>query len=236
MTQVKSARELVQQGDKYFNWRGGDVSRLESLFDAVIALALTLIVVSVEVPDSFDVLKDTFARLPAFAICFAILIMSWYYHFLFHRRYGLEDYPLVILNTVLMFLVVFYVYPLKFLYSVLFDSNAKISNEDMPALMLMYSGGFTAIFCLLTAMYVYAYFKRDGLELNENEVLQTKMKITELAIYSVVGLASIAMVFAGHPPLAGLAYIAIGPLVGLNGHLWGRQIREPEGEVGTPGS
>ncbi|MEM8734057.1 MAG: TMEM175 family protein [Planctomycetota bacterium] len=231
MTQIKSARDLVQQGDKYFIWRGGDVSRLESLFDAVIALALTLIVVSVEVPDSFDVLKETFARLPAFAICFAILIMSWYYHFLFHRRYGLEDYPLVILNTVLMFLVVFYVYPLKFLYSALFDANAKVGDDDMPVLMLMYSGGFTAIFFLLTSMYVYAYFKRDGLELNETEVLLTKMKVSELSIYTAVGVASICMVFAGSPPLAGMTYMAIGPLVGLNGFFWGRYVREPEGDA-----
>ena len=35
----KSADEIVQQGDRFFRWRGGDVSRLESLFDAVVALA-----------------------------------------------------------------------------------------------------------------------------------------------------------------------------------------------------
>lgn len=70
----QSPSDIVQQADKYFRWRGGEVFRLESLFDAIIALAPTLIVVSVEVPSSFAELTESFRKLPAFAICFAILV------------------------------------------------------------------------------------------------------------------------------------------------------------------
>lgn len=202
------------------------MSRLESLFDAVIALALTLIVVSVEVPSSFDELLNSFKKLPAFAFSFAVMVMCWYYHYLFHRRYGLEDFPLVILNTILMFLIVFYVYPLKFLSALMFDRNSiQVRDEQLPYLMLMYSGGFVAIFTLLLFMYVYAYWKRDGLELNGSEQLQTRGKFIELSIYIVLGLLSTAIVFSPIPlQWAGMVYFLIGPMQGLNGYLWGRQL------------
>lgn len=226
----KTADEAVQQGDRFFRWRGGDVSRLESLFDAIIALALTLIVVSVEVPNAFDELLVSFRKLPAFAICFAILLMCWYYHFLFHRRYGIEDYPIVMLNGVLMFLVVFYVYPLKFLYSFMFagGSEVQITKDQVPTLMTMYSGGFVAIFVLLLLMYVYAYTKREGLHLSENEILLTQLKLAELSIYILVGLLSIAIaVIIGDAAWAGFIYFLVGPLQGLNGYWWGKRLVEP---------
>lgn len=215
------------QGDKFFRWRGGDVSRLESLFDAVIALALTLILVSVEVPETFDDLMAAFQRLPAFAFSFAVIIMCWYYHFLFHRRYGIEDYPLVLLNAVLMFIVIFYVYPLKFLAALMFRSAIAITEDQIPIMMYLYSGGFITIFVLILAMYVYAYTKREPLELDQVERQLTKQKWCELSIYIAVGIASLFLVQVS-APLAGMIYIAIGPLQGVNGFLWGRKIKVTE--------
>lgn len=229
---AKSTQRRIMEGDRFFRWRGGDVSRLESLFDAVIALALTLIVVSVEVPSSFDALLDAFKKLPAFAICFAILVMCWYYNFLFHRRYGIEDFPITILNSVLMFLVVFYVYPLKFLYAFMFaQAETTITREQVPLLMYMYSCGFMAIFTNLLAMYAYAYMRRVGLELSPNEVLLTKMKLSELSIYVGAGMLSIfSIALLGSAPLAGMIYCVIGPAQGINGFVWGRYLQEVPAE------
>jgi len=39
--------------DSMFRWRGGDVSRLEGLSDGVFAVTLTLLVVSLDVPNTF---------------------------------------------------------------------------------------------------------------------------------------------------------------------------------------
>lgn len=230
----KSGTDAIQQGDQYFRWRGGDVSRLESLFDAVIALAITLIVVSVEVPSSFDALLAAFYKLPAFAICFAILLMCWYYNFLFHRRFGLEDFPITLLNASLMFLVVFYVYPLKFLYAFMFRSaETTITQSQVPLLMYMYSGGFVAIFLNLLVMYWYAFAKRKQLELTENEILLTKMKLCELSIYVGVGsLSLLFVVFGNHVALAGLVYFAVGPAQGINGFSWGRHIKSAPERIG----
>jgi uncharacterized membrane protein len=99
------------------SWRGRDISRLEGFSDAVFAFALTLLVVSLEVPKSFDELMATMNGFFAFACCFAIVIWIWHEHNVFFRRFGLQDHFTVFLNSVLLFVVLFYVYPLKFLFS-----------------------------------------------------------------------------------------------------------------------
>jgi len=104
----------VGKGDS-FRWRGGDVSRVEGFSDAVFAFALTLLVVSLEVPRSFDGLIRTIEGFPAFGVSFLFLVGIWYIHYTFFRRYGLEDTKTIMLNAALMFVVMFYIYPLKFL-------------------------------------------------------------------------------------------------------------------------
>jgi hypothetical protein len=57
----------------------------------------------------------------AFAVCFSILFWVWYDHYRFFRRYGLADGVTTTLTGALLFIVLFYVYPMKFLFAMLFD-------------------------------------------------------------------------------------------------------------------
>lgn len=43
--------------------------------------------------------------LPAFGVCFMMLLGIWYAHYLFFRRYGLEDGVIMVLNGILLFVV-----------------------------------------------------------------------------------------------------------------------------------
>src|SRR5215510_1225892 len=94
-----------------------EVSRIEGFSDAVFAFAVTLLVVSLEVPRTFHELSLAMREFFAFAICFALLFQLWWRHFNFFRRYGLEDAPTIALTAVLLFVVLFYVYPLKFVFT-----------------------------------------------------------------------------------------------------------------------
>src|SRR5580704_12923260 len=106
--------------EKYFRWRSGEITRLEAFCDVVFGFAVTLLVVSTEVPHTYaELLADMRGFLP-FAICFWQLVMIWRTHYRFSRRYGLEDPYTVFLNVVLLFLVLFFVYPLKFVFTLLF--------------------------------------------------------------------------------------------------------------------
>ena len=67
------------------------MSRVEGFTDAVFAFAVTLLVVALEVPHSFEGLLNVVRGLPAFIICFALLMQFWNAHYKYHRRYGLDD-------------------------------------------------------------------------------------------------------------------------------------------------
>src|SRR5438128_1553215 len=113
----KKAAEKKIGWEEGFRWRGGEVSRVESLSDAVFGLAVTLLIISQDVPKSYDGLIRSLLSFFPFAICFAHLMFVWFEHYKFYRRYNLRDDRTTVLTLVLLFLVLFYVYPLKFVFS-----------------------------------------------------------------------------------------------------------------------
>src|SRR3984893_5354308 len=106
--------------EKYFRWRAGEITRLEAFCDVIFGFAITLLVVSLEVPHSYAELMADLRGFFPFAVCFAQLVLIWRTHYKFSRRYGLQDDYTLLLNVVLLFLVLFYVYPLKFVFTTLF--------------------------------------------------------------------------------------------------------------------
>jgi uncharacterized membrane protein len=221
-------------GDDGFRWRGEDVSRIEAFTDAVFAFAVTLLVVSLEVPKTFDELLVDMRGFFAFAICFALLLFVWYEHYKFFRRYGLRDLPTLWLNSVLLFLVLFYVYPLKFLFTLWMDQllgfpeNDMIEASQVPLLMLIYSAGFVAIQLVFVLMYLRAYSLRGALGLGTHELSVTHEEIQGYLLNVAVGLASIAIaVFGGARvvSLAGYIYLLVFPLQTINGRVMGSRRR-----------
>src|SRR6266852_3724958 len=117
--------KLIDKGvgdNKKFRWRSHEISRTEGLSDAVFGFAITLLVVSLEVPRTFGELMQTMRGFGAFAISFTLLFMIWFNQYKFFRRYGLQDNITVCLNSALLFVVLFYVYPLKFMFSLLVNN------------------------------------------------------------------------------------------------------------------
>src|SRR5215210_9555834 len=113
-----------------FRLRGlGEVSRVEALSDGVIAFAITLLVVSLEVPRTFDDLLVTMRGFLAFAITFAMLFHVWLVQYKFFRRYGLTDNFTIWLTALLLFVVLFYVYPLKFVWTFMVNGLLSLGTK-----------------------------------------------------------------------------------------------------------
>ena len=228
--------------EKRFRWRAGEITRLEGFSDAVFAFALTLLVVSLEVPHTFDELLDTTRGFVAFGICFAILVQVWFYHYRYFRRYGLQDGITVVLNAALLFVVLFYVYPLKFLFTMLVGSitggatvggrtplDAMIGPQDVPMLMTIYGIGFAAVFGILALLYFHAYRKRGELELDEHEMLLTEYSLVENIGVGCIGLVSALtahLLPIARSGLAGFIYFLIPVYATVCGMYFGRREKE----------
>jgi uncharacterized membrane protein len=198
-------------GEPGFRWRGVEVTRLEGFTDAVFAFAVTLLVVSLEVPKTFPELMAAMHGFFAFGICFTLLANVWYQHYRFFRRYALETPWVVFLNCALLFFVLFYVYPLKFLFAAVFDSS-EISASEARALLTIWSLGYAAVFTVFTLLYLHAWRIRAQLELTQLEAMRTQVSLWDQ--FAMVFIALLSTVLARTMPdryvgIAGSIYFIV---------------------------
>jgi uncharacterized membrane protein len=203
--------------------RRHEISRLEAFSDAVFAFALTLLVVALEVPKSYDELMRIINGFLPFGCCFALLVWIWYEHNLFFRRYGLQDNYTVFLNGVLLFVVLFYVYPLKFMFDSLFARFVpalRATAEPMTLSQLsvagaVYSTGFIALFLMFVLLYRHAYSRRSELALSELDLFDVRTAMGHHLVSVTVGLIALAIAL-GAPhrfaPLSPTAFCLMGPV------------------------
>ncbi|MDQ3659140.1 MAG: TMEM175 family protein, partial [Actinomycetota bacterium] len=242
---VESERTMVRKGltrrrvggEEGFRWRGVEVWRVEGFSDSVFAFAVTLLVVSLEVPRTFDELLAVMRGFFAFAICFALLLSVWHDHYKYFRRYGLRDTPTMWLNSILLFLVLLYVYPLKFLFTLLTDqflgfgdktrlpgggTVEMIEPSQVPLLMMIYGAGFVAVQLVFVLFYWRAYSLRDALALDARELSVTREETQGFLLNVLVGLVSVGIASLGGERMvswAGYAYLLILPLQAINSRI-----------------
>ena len=224
---------LAPQNEANFRWRGEHVSRMEGFTDAVFALAVTFLVVSLEVPRNYEALLDVVRNLPAFVICFAILMTFWNAHFRFHRRYGLQDLFSRIMTMAILVLVLFFVYPLRFLFTLVTVNLFQLAMHDPPhleqaaqgdVLYLIYGLGFAGIWGLYALLYWHTLRKREQLQLTPIELVQTRGSFCEYLVHIGVCALSILLAFTtDNNSLPGLIYFLIGPAQWAVGSYFGRQ-------------
>ena len=231
--------------------RGREVTRVEAFSDAVFAFSATLLVVSLEVPKTFPELLSDLKGFAAFGLSFAALILIWAVHNAFFRRYGLQDHMTVALNACLLFVVLFYVYPLKFVAEGLVSSifhlrateDVRISSADeLGTVFVLYSAGFVAVFASVALMYLHAARSAQALELTPGERREAFLLFRHYLIFVFVGLLSVALA-AGRVGLRvglpGLIYSLLGPLCWAHGVASRRRQRQdpitpPAEAVETP--
>jgi uncharacterized membrane protein len=198
--------------NKEFRYRGEEATRIETLSDAGFALAIGLLLISTSPPTNFKQLLVFTRDLIPFALCITLIMLVWFEHFIFFIRYGFRNARIVFLNTLLLFIILFYVYPLKFLakllvniYASLFSNLFGIENQmsevfkdvisldGMPHLMIIYGLGASSIFIVLMLMYRYALKRADELELNEIEKFDTRSSVRANFLMASVPLFSVLL-------------------------------------------
>lgn len=218
--------------DRHFRWRGGGVSRLEGFTDAAFAIVLALLFLRSTPPESFTELTAAMKGLVPFAATFAIIAYVWVEHWLFARRYDLQDGWTTLLNLLLLFLLLFYAYPLKFLFTLLSVSvlgpigpldlerlSAGIAGStDVVRLFAFYGIGYGAIFGVLALLYLRARALREQLGLDPVERLLTDAAIVQCLVQAGVAALSVvvAFTFGVRWGLPGWVYCAIGPLMAVH--------------------
>ena len=198
--------------------RRHDISRLEAFSDAAFAFALTLLVVSLDVPRSYGELIGLMKGFFSFACCFALLVWIWHEHNMFFRRYGLQDSLTVFLNGVLLFVVLFYVYPLKFMFDSMFAQMIPGAYPNLQRMNLgqlstaatIYALGFVAMFVMFALLYAHAYRKRVDLGLDALEVFDVKWFAGSHLVSAGVGLVATTVALAAPPQFAPLSPVCFG--------------------------
>lgn len=183
-----------------FRLRGQEMTRIETFTDAAFAFAVTLLVVSIDaVPSSYAELIGALHGLPAFGMSFLLLMVFWYGHWKWSRRFGLEDLSSIVLSCVLVFAVLSYVYPLKYLMSLstswlsggTITTTATLdSMEELHGIFAVYGFGFAGMSLVVSLLNAHGWRKREELALSPRERIVTRAEVGVWLILAGVGLAS----------------------------------------------
>jgi hypothetical protein len=152
-----------------------------------------------------------------------MLFMIWRRQFHWFRRYALQDEMSITLNGALLFVVILYVYPMKFLATVFSavlgvtewttaNGEKIIEGNEFPKLMTICSAGFVAIYLIFMLLHRHAFSQRAALELNPYEISETRFEVVEDSLMLCIGVLALVLARLGIPQWSGATYILIGPL------------------------
>jgi uncharacterized membrane protein len=211
-----------------FAWRGGEITRIEGFSDAVFAFVVTLLIVSLEVPKNYEELMENLRGFIPFAASFWQLMIVWYLQYIFFRRYGLQDFKTIVLTMLLVFFVLFFAFPLKFVFNTWLDPHAaKLTSIDqLPQLFTIYGIAWVAIFGVFFFMYRHALSRRAYLGLTELEEWDTRHSMREMLLYMSVGMFAVLVAQimpAQYAWISGPCYGLIGLAMSLHGRWSGKK-------------
>ncbi|WP_343485952.1 TMEM175 family protein [Allomuricauda sp. d1] len=192
-----------------------NIGRIEAFSDAVFAFAATLLVVSFDTDEGFQLTTAEATSFITFGVSFFVLVGLWSVHYNFFRRNKYMDNWIIALNTILLFVILYYIFPLKTLIET-WTSQKGINVNDFSALFQLYSLGFFLIFLCYSLMYLRAYKKTKSFDVALTLLFYSR----HFAIYVLV--AGISILLAKFQiglsyALPGLIYFLLGPLCYLHG-------------------
>jgi uncharacterized membrane protein len=182
-----------------------NIGRVEAFSDGVFAFAATLMVVNFDMGTDLSITKSSTTGFLSFFVSFFVLVAIWWVHYNFFRRTKYMDNGIIALNSILLFVALYYVFPLKSLVQSWMGEGAK-NAEDLANLFIMYGIGFMLIFLCFALMY-YRAFKKSR---SANNATLLYFYSRHFGIFVLV--ATISVLFA---------FLQIGIEIGFPGYLYG---------------
>ena len=191
-------------------------SRLEALSDGVFAFAATLLVVDVGSASEFISFSDELPNFISFGASFFIIMALWKLHYNFFRRTKHVDDWIITFNMLLLFTVLFYIFPVKSLLDSMLQQKG-MTMEELAQLFQIYSLGFSTMFLSFLLMYYRAYKKDQKIENPYILLFYTR----HFALFVLVGILSSIMAYFqlgiqyGAP---GFVYVTLGLLCSVHSY------------------
>lgn len=218
------------------------MTRLETFVDATFAFAITtLVIAGQQAPNSIEALLAAFKNVPAFGGSILVLALFWRGHWLWSRRFGLEDGISILISWTLIFTMLIYVYPLKLVFGAMFYAltNQRVGQPllvhswfEARALFTVYALGFMAISLEILLLNWQAWRLREPLRLNERERLLTRSEILGWSVPAGVGLVSLLLaLFLPNEQIgwSGWVYYSLALLVPMHRRFRRRQVAQLPG-------
>ncbi|MEQ5791930.1 DUF1211 domain-containing protein [Muricauda sp. NFXS6] len=184
-----------------------NISRIEAFSDGVFAFAATLLVVSVGTQAENSILQVDWMMFLSFGVSFFALVGLWSVHYNFFRRTNYMDNMIIALNAILLFLILYYIFPIKSLINS-WTGTLQINADEFSSLFQLYSLGFLLIFTCYALMYWRVYKKAN------NSNMQHMFYARHFGLFVIVALVSIIIArlqLGLNYGLPGIIYMLLGP-------------------------
>jgi uncharacterized membrane protein len=219
-----------------------EMTRLETFIDAAFAFAISMLVIAAQqIPDNIQALLAAFKNVPAFVCCIAVLGIFWRGHWLWSRRYGLEDGVSIFISWTMIVTILIFIYPLKAIFGAMWYllSSGQVgqpfslhtTESQARTIFAIYALGLIAISAEILFLNLRAWQLREPLRLNARESLVTRGELTGWSIPVGVGIVSLVSALtlpAEQIQWSGWVYFSMIILVPLHDYYLKRRIREAQ--------
>jgi uncharacterized membrane protein len=223
-----------------FRLRGMEMTRLETFIDAAFAFAISMLVIAAQqIPDNIQTLLAAFKNVPTFVCSIAVLGIFWRGHWLWSRRYGLEDGTSILISWAMIVTILIFIYPLKAIFGSMWyllssghvgqRFSLHTTESQARTIFAIYALGLIAISAEILLLNLRAWQLREPLRLNEGESLVTRGELSGWSIPVSVGIVSLVLALtlpAGQIQWSGWVYSSMIILVPLHNYYLKRRIRE----------
>ena len=226
-----------------FRLRGMQMTRLETFIDAAFAFAISMLVIAAQqIPDNIEALLAAFKNVPTFVCSIAVLGIYWRGHWLWSRRYGLEDSVSILISWAMIVTILIFIYPLKAIFGAMwyFISSGQIGQpfslhttvSQARTIFAIYALGLIAISAEILLLNLRAWQLREPLRLNARERLMTRGELSGWSIPVGVGMVSLILALtlpAGQIQWSGWVYFLMAIILRVHWFWHKRRLKVEKG-------